>query len=75
MVCSNVSLFPISWFVAQFFQGSRVWYFTMYETYRDTIFTWIWILCKHPLTHLLCKLGESHGNQMREILGYLDIKG
>jgi len=28
-------------------------------------------LFKHSLTHLLSKVGESHGNQMRELLGYL----
>jgi len=27
------------------------------------------------MTHLLGKLGESHGNQRIEVLGYLDTKG
>jgi hypothetical protein len=46
---------------------------TVYElvnggTNLDTLF-------KHYFTHLLSKLGESHGNQRRELLRYLDTKG
>lgn len=33
------------------------------------------ILFKHSLTNLLSKLNESHENQRREFLGYLDTKG
>lgn len=37
--------------------------------------TWSKTLFKYSLIHLLSTLGESHGNQMRELLGYLDILG
>ena len=32
-------------------------------------------LFKHSMTHLLGKLGESHGNQRKELLEYVDTKG
>jgi len=32
-------------------------------------------LFKHFMTHLLGKLGESHGNQRKELLEYVDTKG
>jgi hypothetical protein len=36
--------------------------------------TWSEALFKHSLTYLLSKLGESHGNQRKEFLEYLDAK-